>query len=138
MADTSIYYQKQGWSPFIWADEEEDVVEISLPPDRPTSSPTGTVGLGQVIRIMDEKRSRRLAENNDQTDRIRPAASVDETKEWTQIGYVVIIGLIIAILGTTLGFVFAGPAPFALAAVGMSFVIIALWQGGKLQKAQAS
>jgi hypothetical protein len=137
MVDTSIYYQKKPLYPFSWADEEEDVVEILVPPYGQRHS-TEAVRLGHLFRIIDEKRSRRLSVNNDETDRTSLEASVHETKAWARVGYVVIIGLIIAIIGTTLRFVFAGPVPFALAAFGMLFVIMALWQGGKLQKAQAS
>lgn len=148
MVDTSIYYQKQPWYSFTWADEEEDEVEIFVPPHRPSSSTVpsdrpsssnDTTPLGQVLRMMDEKRSRRLSIDDDETDHIIPTpAAADDTQAWARIGYAVLIGLIIAVLGTTLRFIVTGPVPFAVAALGMLFVVVALWHGGKLERSQPS
>jgi hypothetical protein len=54
------------------------------------------------------------------------------TIEWARIGYVIIVGLFIAVVGVTLRFIVAGPFPFAFAAFGMAFVVAALYHGAKL------
>jgi len=53
---------------------------------------------------------------------------------WVRIGYIVFFGLIIAIIGIVLRFIVPGPFPFAFAAFGMGFVVIALSYGTTIDR----
>ena len=48
---------------------------------------------------------------------------------WAKIGYIVVFGLAVTVFGVLLRFIVSGPFPFALAAFGMGFVVIALYYG---------
>jgi hypothetical protein len=61
-------------------------------------------------------------------------ADVDQ-KVWLRIGYAIIVGLAIFLIGVVFRFIYPGPMPLAVAAIGMTSVAIALWRGGKLDQA---
>jgi hypothetical protein len=54
---------------------------------------------------------------------------------WVRIGYVIVVGLAIFLIGIGFRFIYPGPVPLAVAAIGMAFVAMALWRGGKLEQA---
>lgn len=54
-------------------------------------------------------------------------------KSWAHIGYVIFGGILVTLIGIAIGFVSPTPAPIAIAAMGMTAVVIALWYGGKLE-----
>jgi hypothetical protein len=61
-------------------------------------------------------------------------ADVDQ-KVWLRIGYAIIVGLAVFLIGIVFRFIYPGPMPLAVAAIGMTSVAIALWRGGKLDQA---
>ena len=65
-----------------------------------------------------------------------PSEQPDVAEEiWARIGYVILLGLAIFLIGIGFRFIYAGPMPLAVAAIGMGFVAMALWRGGKLEQA---
>ena len=100
-----------------YRDDFEIVIPRSLERERPSSE------------FVQERIFRELQRE----DILSDAPNTDEKATWVRIGYVIILGLAIALIGVTLRFVFSGPLPFALATLGMAFVSIALWQGGRMQ-----
>jgi len=51
-----------------------------------------------------------------------------------RIGYVIIFGLVITLIGIGLRLFITGPFPFAFAAFGMGFVVISLYYGTIIDK----
>jgi hypothetical protein len=139
MVDTSLYQKDIPSRTYRRRDEEDGgAIVIRLPPPR-AKFYGRTVYFGLINNKLDAKRVRReISAEEANAAAANVGIEKGQQSAWAQVGYVVIIGIIIALIGTTLRFVFSGPVPFAVAAIGMLFVIMALWQGSKLQRPQLS
>jgi hypothetical protein len=58
----------------------------------------------------------------------------DNTLIWTRVGYIILAGLLVALVGIICRFVISSPVPLAVAGIGMAAVSIALWYGGRLEQ----
>ena len=56
-----------------------------------------------------------------------------QERTWVAIGYTILFGLAVAVIGILLAFFVPDWRPFLIAAIGMLFVVIALSYGGSLE-----
>src|SRR5712671_3731927 len=100
---------------FMWDDEDEDQMDVTPPPNDPILYGK-TAQIEKMIFIIDAKHARKEFRQDDEKASPPIGSETELHDMWARIGYVVVIGLAIAVLGTTLRFVYTGPIPFALAA----------------------
>jgi hypothetical protein len=64
------------------------------------------------------------------------SAKHDESLEraWLRVGYTITFGLVMFLLGILFRFIYPGPVPLAVAAIGMTLIAMALWRGGKIEQ----
>jgi hypothetical protein len=122
---------RSSWERLEWA-KPEDKNEITF---RKTYVPTSKArfartGVGRGL-VLDEI-SIQLPDMSEPKSAILNNA---RARQWARVGYAIIVGLLITLLGTAVGFAFPGPAPIVIAATGMTVVAVALWRGGTLGRA---
>jgi hypothetical protein len=114
MVDMSLYQKDIPSRTYRRRDDEEDALEIMVPPHRPRSY-ARTVRLGFVIHVMDEKHARR-APGNREDDR---ANSAQPSKVAVIEGALGIILIIIGFLAITLIAVGMRAVPLVISAYGI-------------------
>lgn len=99
-------------------------------PDQDEENPR--VSFAEVIRKLEAKPAVELRIDAETLASTRGDA---ETRAWARLGYIIFVGLFITLIAIVVGIMNPKPLPIVVAAMGMTVVVVALWQGGRLEHA---
>lgn len=114
---------RSSWERLDWVSWQNDHVRTAPVPERKKEVDDLHGITREVKSLIIESKDIPPKEANDSFD-----------QRWMRIGYVIIFGLVITLIGIGLRLFITGPFPFAFAAFGMGFVVISLYYGTIIDK----